>query len=603
MSFLTPELTKETDIDVFGQFDRRETPFGEYFGAKLDEGFDFTTSRMMVDEDSIARAEKDEYGVSKSFFWGGGNPYDPITQNDQYRAHKAKRNNVPLMNKEEWEKSEFYRPGMEFRDDMTGVRARYMSEAFDKRRYRDSLIQRSPDGFRNVAGFVGQLLGNVPDLVNFIPFGLAGKGGSAAVRVGAAAAEGVVSTAVADAIILPDLAERGEAVGWQDAATDIFFGALIGGAGGWGGHKLHQRRVSKLKNSLLARHRDVHARAAEKAMADLAAGEPVDVSAVYRSSEEGMQAFHEAQTIARAYDDVSANPMGGPADEVLATIKAKDIERILIERGPAVEKDGQILVHTRALESQGTTAGTGLVKIIWKHGEKSTKASADQVTRADVVSLPEFVRRFLPSEENSRQKVWRIPRGDGRQLVIVASKYVEDGKHRLVSMHAETVGKGYNPKKKPSKSRPGAFQASGGYTQEGSRPTTEARGSRTESSSAVSAHTQDTHGKGVVAPDPRSVLNQNIGLPEESVNWTAGKGEDVAPVELPQTKEGELEAMGLDKDGKSAELDAIMEMIERDELDFEEMKAIERVFDEFEATQRLEGAGLEIINCVLEAVG
>lgn len=177
MSFLTPDLTKESDIDVFAQFDRRETPFGEYFGAKVDEGFDFTTTRMMVDEDQIARAEKEEYGISKSHFWGGGNPYHPITQYSQYRGFQAKRKSIPLMSKEEWETSEFYRQGMEFRDDMTTVRARYMAEAYDKRRYRDSLIQRSPDGLRNVAGFVGQLIGNVPDPINFIPMGLAGKGG------------------------------------------------------------------------------------------------------------------------------------------------------------------------------------------------------------------------------------------------------------------------------------------------------------------------------------------------------------------------------------------------------------------------------------------
>jgi len=578
MSFLTPELTKEMDLDLFSGFDRRETPFGEYLGAKVREGFDYTTTRMMVDEDKVARAERAEYGVSKSYFWGGGNPYDPITQYDQYRAHQAKRRNLPVMGKEEWEASKFYRPGMEYRDDMTGVRAEYMAKAFDQRRYRDSLIQRSPDGIRNVAGFVGQLIGNVPDPINFIPLGLAGKGGTMGARVGAAALEGAVSTAAADAIVLPDLADRGEAVGWQDAATDIFFGSLIGGLGGWGAHSLHQRRVTKLKDSLLARHREVHARAAEKAMADFAVGEPVDVSTVYRSSDDGLAAIREAQAVARAYDEVHANPMGGPADEILATIEPHDIERILIQRGPSIMNDaGEIVVRGAALKrATGSKSGFGLVKIIWKHGEKSSKPEHLRVTRADIVELPHIVRQFDPVDVEGPRTRWRIPREDGSALLVAAKKV--DADNRLVTVHIEE-----NPKGAPSVKREAPLEA--GVPGSGSGP-----------------HPGYTRGS-VVANGPRSSLDKSISSAEEPVNWSTGQGDDFKPVELPGTRESELEAMGMDKNGNSPELEALMGMIERDELDFDQMKAVERIFDEFESTQRLEEAGLEIINCVLEAAG
>ena len=578
MGFLTPDLTKETDLDLFSGFDARETPFGEYMGAKVSEGFDYTTTRMMVDEDQIARGERDEYGVSMGHFWGGGNPYDPITQYDQYREHQAKRRDVPVMAQDAWKQSRYYREGMEYRDDMTEVRARYMAEAYDKRRYRDSLIQRSPDGLRNVAGFVGQLIGNVPDPVNFIPLGLAGKGGSMAVRVGAAAAEGAITTAAADALILPDLANRGEAVGWQDAATDIFFGSLIGGLGGYGGHKLHQRRVTKLKQSLLARHRDIHARAAEKAMADFAAGEPVDVSAVYRSSEDGMIAIREAEAVARAYDDVHTNPMGGPAEEILATIEPRDIERILIQRGPSIMDDaGEIVVQGPALKrATGSKSGYGLVKIIWKHGEKSGKPEHLRVTRADIVELPHIVRQFDPVDVEGPRTRWRIAREDGSALLVAAKKV--DADNRLITVHIEE-----KPKGALSVKREAPLEA--GVPGSGSGP-----------------HPGYARGS-VVADGPRSSLDKSIRPPEESVNWTAGKADEVAPVELPPTREAELDALGLDKDGNSPELDALMGMIERDELDFEQLKSVERIFDEFEATQRLEGAGLEIINCVLEAAG
>lgn len=304
----------------------------------------------------------------------------------------------------------------------------------------------------------------------------------------------------------------------------------------------------------------------------------MDVSAVYRSSEDGLAAIREAQAVARAYDDVRANPMGGPADEILATIEPRDIERILIQRGPAIMNDaGEIVVKGPAMKrATGSKSGFGLVKIIWKHGEMSNKPRHSRVTRADIVDLPHIVRQFDTVDVEGPRTRWRIAREDGSALLVAVKKV--DADNRLITVHIEEKPKGALSVKREAPLKAGV-PGSGSGPHPGY-----ARGS-------------------VVADGPRSSLDKSIGSAEEPVNWTAGKGDDFKPVELPETKEGELEALGLDKDGSSPELDALMGMVERDELDFDEMKAVERIFNEFESTQRLEEAGLEIINCVLEAAG
>jgi hypothetical protein len=108
-----------------------------------------------------------------------------------------------------------------------------------------------------------------------------------AARAGFAALEGAAGTALADAVVLPDLANRGEDVGWADAANDIAFGAVIGaGMGAAGkvlGDRLEARRMARETAHL--RDRQTAGRALEKAMDDLANDRPVDVSSIMDTPE------------------------------------------------------------------------------------------------------------------------------------------------------------------------------------------------------------------------------------------------------------------------------------------------------------------------------
>lgn len=59
---LTPDIERETERDVASDFLLRETPPGEYLGAKLDRGFDFSTTRMVKDAVKVGYAEDASYG-------------------------------------------------------------------------------------------------------------------------------------------------------------------------------------------------------------------------------------------------------------------------------------------------------------------------------------------------------------------------------------------------------------------------------------------------------------------------------------------------------------------------------------------------------------
>jgi hypothetical protein len=99
---------------------------------------------------------------------------------------------------------------------------------------------------------------------------------------------------------------------------------------------------------------------------------------------------------------------GGPADEVLAVLRSPEFERILQERGPAIFKqDGGLLFAGEYIQriSGFPRSGGGMVKIIWKHGEKSKTDSRFQVTREDVVSLQDILNNYEP---RGRMKIWKI---------------------------------------------------------------------------------------------------------------------------------------------------------------------------------------------------
>lgn len=256
---------------------------GEYLSTHVAQAFDRTIPGRVLEEQAILDAEKAE------------GTYDP-----DYLPQREARDmfgsfpDMPELRhahaipEDEWKASPYYRKGVQYRPDMTATRARILSENYDERRFREELIANGDAAYGpgvKAAAFGAMLLGSLPDPVNVLPLGggvraaslLGNAGLKAAIGAGAKAGivEGAAGALLSDALTLPDLAARGEDVGFVDVMLDTAFGASLGGGlgalgGGIGGY-LGKRRAQAqallaeralLRHAELLREADVREKAA-----------------------------------------------------------------------------------------------------------------------------------------------------------------------------------------------------------------------------------------------------------------------------------------------------------------------------------------------------
>jgi hypothetical protein len=582
---LTPDIERETERDVASDFLLRETPPGEYLGAKLDRGFDFSTTRMVKDAVKVGYAEdaaygpadpRPEYNLHRPELWGPDG-YDPLRP---YRMDEAT-----------WKASEYYREGVLYTPKMTRARARILAEDFDRRRYRDSLIERSPSGLRSVLGFGAELLGNLPDPVNLLPLGLAGKGTTILARTGWAALEGAVSTGLADALVLPDLARRGEDVGWQDAANDILFGGLIGGVLGGAGKFLKDRRAARLeaRKRTVMSDRATAGAALDKALDDFSTGRPVDVRPVL-DTPEGQRLLREVQEIGRVYDDALWAPLS-PSANTEAVLRSRIAEaldpswaEIVVDKGSGRIERGRI---RRELDY-------GLTKIIYEHGEASKTKPELQVSREDILDFPRVIREYEPAEvrvENgSAAWTWVVRGQDGGKVIHVAKLFTEgDGRPHLVTSHVANEGSPYPFSRELTTKEKAALLESLDRPREAVQDTARALNLSQQRESGSAASVED------------------IGRPAREVNWATERVERVDAPE-PVRPRGESKAVaageervpGLDpKTLEAPEARAVAEIEAKGGLLESEKEALRSAQDAFERSGRFEEAGLSIVECIL----
>ncbi len=231
--FTTPGLLTETPEDIANRHLVRETPLGEYLGAKVGTGADQTLLSAGFDALAVDVAEKGFLGN-----------FPVISFEDEPDPPK-------VLTKEQYEASEWFRPKIPWFEGMTEIRAKAYAENYDAREYRDSLVERSPFGFRSGLGFGAVILGSLIDPVNYIPFvGPAGKAALAGKlgKVGGAAATGAIDatigTTLTDPVLMHSLQAEGYDFGWEDMALDVLVGAFAGGILGTAGGLLDKRAAS-----------------------------------------------------------------------------------------------------------------------------------------------------------------------------------------------------------------------------------------------------------------------------------------------------------------------------------------------------------------------
>ena len=236
--------------------------YGEWLGAQAAEGFDRTITGRYLEEKGIALAEMRAGDYDPDWSLRNNETMSPMERAFVLKGWMPPApDHAHAMTEADWKASPWYRKEISFRPDMTATRARIMAENFDRRRYRERLLARGNELYDDAEdmalGFGAGLLGSLPDPINVLPLGGGAAAGSGAATLGrallrgakAGAVNGAVSTAVSDALVLPDLASRGEDADFVDLLLDTLAGGFLGGVFGTIGGAFERHAAQRRKRA------------------------------------------------------------------------------------------------------------------------------------------------------------------------------------------------------------------------------------------------------------------------------------------------------------------------------------------------------------------
>lgn len=249
----------------------------EFLGANISEGFDNTTTGIALES------------VRETFAGGSDQRASKAQAQENIRAFYDKREpnivdpespQLKTFTGEDWAKSDYKRDGIKWQDGWSEGRAKFMAESYDKRKEREEIIAKgNPDGMLSVKGgigFVGQMIGGLPDPINLLS--LAAPGTGIAAKVGAAALEGAAGNVAVSAFTRPFYKDRGVDWTWGDFASDVFVGGALGGAFGGAGHLLDTAKARR--SGVELKDKAIKAEAADLSIKQTLEGEPVNPSQI-----------------------------------------------------------------------------------------------------------------------------------------------------------------------------------------------------------------------------------------------------------------------------------------------------------------------------------
>jgi len=332
----------------------------------------------------------------------------------------------PSMSEDEYKASAFYRKDIPWDEGMTEARAAALADWYDAKRTREHFASKRP-----ITAFIGNLAGQAVDPINYIPvLGPAGRGASILRAAGMSAADAAANTAIAGVLTQGLREQYGDDTSWQALISDVAMAAMIGGAFGGIAGAIGRRRDAAFERQAQERlgtlQRTQEARIAlNEAVAAVVRGEDIRLSP--NATDPIARVSQEVAQLSRAYDDVISNPRG-PVRDPLVQITPDEIDGMIVARGAFKDVN----------EVEFSKRGWGLVKVIWGHGDQSAERPEFQVSKADVVALPEVVRRYLPSSvsDDGLRREWRVQR-DGR-TVVYADTMMPEGRHLVTTYIAQT---------------------------------------------------------------------------------------------------------------------------------------------------------------------
>jgi len=331
--------------------DRFDPTFRQLMGASIGEGFDMTSGA------AVARI------------------IDFKTPGDS-----------PLMTKEQYEGSKFFRKDIEYFDSMTESHAEILADRHDIREKRRFILSHAKGGLDFATVLTGGLLGSIPDPVNFIPvFGVGAKVAQVA-RLGRVAKRlktineartlsigGRVLRSSSEATIgagatIPFIAkaeqlEQGD-FDMRMVASMLAFSAVIGGGFGAISHGLRDVTIKDKIDAM------------SKALNDATEGKPIDVEPILGSRVNKASVRDLVKRHVNGEDvtqDAIVHPKFGKAEEFISQfrpegVRGEDILRV-IRSTDFTRNEFDNLIH----EAIDDVSGLREVLRAFDAGEKGTK--------------------------------------------------------------------------------------------------------------------------------------------------------------------------------------------------------------------------------------
>lgn len=244
--------------------------------------------------------------------------------------------NAPLA-EADWKSSEFHRPGIAYRPDMTRATARALAEIKDENDARRRLIGARDAGLGEMAlGFGAAMVGGLATPENFIPFAgpalnaaragrfgaylarlgtaaetaaAGGVGARAAVGAGMGATDAFLGNLLAMPLVHGSRQDFGDDITWADVVQDLALGAVGGGVLGGAVHAGLGARTAGPGNRpatpLPAETQDAALRGLTGAAAQVANGENVNLSAADAALRAELATLRAADAERRAAMSVS----------------------------------------------------------------------------------------------------------------------------------------------------------------------------------------------------------------------------------------------------------------------------------------------------------
>lgn len=635
---LLPGVSRDfmsTPDDVL-RFQAPEPTFGQYLGEHAAEGFDHTTTSVVLTEKRVQDAERAAYGdyapalteaVTETGEWAGA----PVPQ----RLLPQKGTAPAFIRKEDWnENNRYYRKGVAWRENFTEERARIYAEDFDERRARDVTLTTGAEHYGlggQAAGFFAGMLGGLPDPVNLIPFGgglaAAGKTANAGLRTAllagarAGAVEGAAGALATDAIVFPSLSARGEDLGFSDLSLDAAMGAALGGLLGAAGAGLHRYLSGRRRGNVPTDGRTAPPQASFDAVPDRFLSE--DFSTSLKENRSGDAARVPGGELVSPAAWVRMNIHGRDRADLLQAFEwavrdvaaGRDVDVGPLLRGGAVEGRLRVEALAHALEfGSYTDVDFGPLRPDYRAALNAIRTEEGvPLIEGDSLIIPARVARKLyekrilqegMSADRLAELLLAVFHGDAdfasgtrfphiQALVRLRGDMADVGFISVNPATGETVVKSLYPEKKD---RLGKSLSSKNVQEGRTIPhTVDGEASPPLAAARLSA-LQDTK----MIYDAAAPVNYSVAAPETYTPTPA----DIARPAGESPAQALLREQGIGKDGMSMEEKLLAERERSGNLPIlEEMAELDAARDAEASVKRIEEKGLEILECVVRAEG